>query len=277
MFSSAWTGRSIIWTARLGRSTMTDTAVSKALSLLGLFSETRSRLGLSEMATLSRLPKSTVLRLLTELEGEGFLAQDADTKLWGIGTRPLQLAELFRADLALDRHAKQHMRELAALSGEDVLLTISDRGQGMCISRERSAQPLRFESPLGSHQPLYTGSSRKVILAHRPDDEIERVIEQSGLKAYTTATITDPAALRGELDRIRRRGYAFSTGERYQGVAGIALPIFDGTSYAIASIAVVGPESRLSRARAMRLRGSIAEAAQAISTKTVNDYRGRLH
>ncbi|MQA27686.1 MAG: helix-turn-helix domain-containing protein [Micromonosporaceae bacterium] len=164
--ASMWTARSMIWTAgERRRPTMSDTAVGKAPSLLGLFTESRSRIGLSELATLSRLPKSTVQRLLSELEAEGFISQDADSRLWGIGTRPLRLAELFRADLALDKYAKPHMRHLADISGESVLLTIHDQGQGMCISRERSYQPLRFESPVGSHQPLYAGSSRKVILA----------------------------------------------------------------------------------------------------------------
>lgn len=254
---------------------MVGTAISKALGLLGLFSETRSRIGLSEMATLSRLPKSTVQRLLIELEAEGFVAQDADTRLWGIGTGPLRLAELFRADLALDQHAKLHMRELAALSDEDVLLTIDDHGHGVCISRERSAQPLRFESPLGSRQPLYAGSSRKVILAHRPDDEVERVIEMTGLKSYTTATITDPDELRAELRRIKRRGYALSDGERYRGVVGIGFPIIDQSGYAIASIAVVGPDSRFSRSRALGLRETISGAARAISAAIIDDHQQR--
>jgi len=47
--------------------------VSKALSLLNYFSRSQSHIGLSEMARLTGMNKTTVHRMLTELQDQGFV------------------------------------------------------------------------------------------------------------------------------------------------------------------------------------------------------------
>jgi hypothetical protein len=58
--------------------------------------------------------------------------------------------------------------------------------------------------------------------------------------------LTNPHALRAELDRIRRDGYALDRGEDNPAVCCVAAPVIDRQG-AVGSIAVLGPCTRLKR------------------------------
>ena len=58
-----------------------------------------------------------------------------------------------------------------------------------------------------------------------------------------------------ELQTVRRRGWASSSGEREAGVASVSAPVFGPDGRIAAAVSLSGPASRLGRARA-RLRGA---------------------
>jgi acetyl-CoA synthetase len=66
----------------------------------------------------------------------------------------------------------------------------------------------------------------KVVLAMAPPDVVERYV-QAGLRRFSSHTITDPDALREELDEIRRRGFAVEREEFHDDFCGIAAPVHD--------------------------------------------------
>jgi len=66
----------------------------------------------------------------------------------------------------------------------------------------------------------------KVVLARAPAAALERYLS-SGLKRFTEDTITDPDALRSELRRARRNGYAVDREEIAPDFCCIAAPLLD--------------------------------------------------
>ena len=74
--------------------------------------------------------------------------------------------------------------------------------------------------------------------------EIDRVLTPPLLQ-LARGTKTDPEALRVEISEIRRRGYALSCEETYDGAAGMAVPIFDHDGGILASLGVAGPVARV--------------------------------
>jgi DNA-binding IclR family transcriptional regulator len=112
---------------------------------------------------------------------------------------------------------------------------------------------------------LHSGASGKVILAYLNPEERARTIQEKGLKRLTANTITDPSALKKELEEIRRRGYAVSDQEIYQGVKAIAAPIFDFQGKITASLGVAGPRERLTVKKVVSLTPILKEAARRIS------------
>ena len=71
------------------------------------------------------------------------------------------------------------------------------------------------------------------------------------LKPYTARTITSHAALAAEVDRVRARGWADSTGEREDDLNAIAAPVWDSRDELLAILGVQGPAGRFNT-KAMR-------------------------
>ena len=93
--------------------------------------------------------------------------------------------------------------------------------------------------------------------------EAELVTHLRRLPRLASATITDPAALRRDLDRARELGYADSADEFEEGLNGVGAAIVDARGHAVAYLSLWGPRRpRPARAPA-RARPSRAAAAAA--------------
>ena len=77
-----------------------------------------------------------------------------------------------------------------------------------------------------------------------PRGEQEEYLSSQPLEALSELTITDPAALRAELDDIAASGYATSLGERVVGAASVAAPILGHDRSPVAVVSVGGPLER---------------------------------
>jgi len=66
-------------------------------------------------------------------------------------------------------------------------------------------------------------------LVHLPREELKKYLNSpKPLTRLTPRTITDPKKLLSELARVKKRGVAFSCGERVMdGLCAISAPIFD--------------------------------------------------
>jgi IclR family transcriptional regulator, acetate operon repressor len=88
----------------------------------------------------------------------------------------------------------------------------------------------------------------KAILAWLPEEAVQAAIDR-GLKAVTDRTLADADALRADLSRIRRRGYAIDDRENEEEVRCIAAPIFDHSDEVIGALSVSSLASRMKPAR----------------------------
>ena len=91
--------------------------------------------------------------------------------------------------------------------------------------------------------PAYCVASGKVLLAYQPVEVVNRVLRK--LRAFTPHTVTNPDALRAEIDAARICGYATNREGWRAGIAGAAAPVFVGRNNAIAALAIVGLADRL--------------------------------
>ena len=222
-------------------------ALERALAVLDLFGTEQPEWGTSEVARAAGLPVPTAHRILAALTGRMYLARDERTRRFRLGPAALDLGERARAVLDLRQAALPVLRRLARETDETALLTVpnGERDRSVCLERVESSQPLRLSVEPGRRLPLHAGASQKALLAFLGEEEIVRVMEGS-LERLCGATITDPEALRADLDEIRRRGWAISFEETNVGVWGVALPLVDEHGAAVAALGLAGPSARLS-------------------------------
>ncbi len=223
--------------------------LDKALRILLLFGTAQPEWGVAALAREAEMPKTTVYRILRVLQQHGFLVQDPDSRRFRLGLGILALGRRAYEGIELRRVAQPVMEQIAALSGETVLLQVldTDRQRVVCIERVQQGAGLRLILEVGTVAPLHAGCSAKALLAFLPDEEIEAVLERD-LPAITPHTITDPARLRRELEQVRHDDYALSFEETDIGVAGISVPVRDHLDRVIASLSISGPLTRMHRA-----------------------------
>jgi len=83
-----------------------------------------------------------------------------------------------------------------------------------------------------------------VHLVFEPDGGAAENLPEK-LERFTAKTIVDRDALRSQMTRIGESGYAVEQGEFIDDVNAVAVPVRDYTRSLVGTLAVVGPEHRL--------------------------------
>ncbi|MGB9594124.1 MAG: IclR family transcriptional regulator [Anaerolineae bacterium] len=220
-------------------------SVERAIAILQAFSRERPERGVSELARELGVHKSTVYRLLATLERRGLVARNPETERYRLGLELLTLAAQVVEHMDVREIARPHLRDLSERCQETVNLAVLHEGQVMDL--EQFAPPVRSVKNIGwvgRRMPPHCTAAGKVLLAHLPPDKLERFL-QSHLDRLTPRTITDPARLREELDRVRAQGYATAEEELEDGLNALAAPIHDHTGAVVAAVSLAGPAFRV--------------------------------
>jgi len=199
--------------------------------------------GVSELSERIDKPTSTIHDHLRTLESEEYLVKK-DGEYY-VGTRFLGVGEQARSRHKVYPIASEELDKLADQTGEHTNLMIEEHGKGIFLYKARGPDAVQLDTHAGMRVHLQTTALGKSILAFRPREEVEAIIERHGLPAVTETTITDEKELFDALDQIRERKYAYDDEERVKGMRCVAAPITNEEGRAIAAISVSGPKSRM--------------------------------
>jgi IclR family transcriptional regulator, acetate operon repressor len=101
-------------------------------------------------------------------------------------------------------------------------------------------------------------------MAHLSPDEVDAIM-QRGLTRYTDNTITDPAALRAELDSVRERGYSLNRCHYRPAVCAIGAAILNSQGRPVGGLCISMPASRYAEDNEKIWGGLVSAAARKIS------------
>ena len=235
--------------------------LDRMTSILEAFDQDDHGLGISELALRAGLPKSTVSRLVSTLVRQRYLERDG--KRIHLGLRLFELGQLAQQPRELRIAALPVMADLRNATGENVHLAIPDRGEMVCIGvmRGRSAAPRTIRT--GGRLPIHATALGKAVLAHSPPSDVEEVLA-SGLEAWTSRTIRDPAELRRQLVDLRRGALAAEVGEFAAGLSCAASAVFAPSGGLVGAVSVSGCTDRFD---ADRFAPAIRAAAQALTRR----------
>ena len=242
------------------------------MAILGAFDEQNLQLSLSEIAEALDLNTSTTHRMLQSLKAHGLVAQPDRSKSYTLGPEILRLARLATRSLDLQEIARPHIRRLRDTIGETVgLHALRSDLFRVVVDQAESRQALRRSyTELGEPIPLHQGAPGKAIFAFLDEDQREALLARP-LDPANDNTITDPDALRTDLDAARMRGYALSFGERVAGIHTVAVPIFDHTGGVTGALSVTGPAMRMPAERLETIAPTAIAVAHAVSSALGHD------
>jgi len=220
--------------------------IQRVLDILDTVAASPKPLSATEINDELNLPKATAHRLCAELEAQGYLLKRIDGKSYQPGNRLFDVAV---GVLASSRFGSTRHAILTALSekvGETCNIAYPD-GLYMAYSdRVETSAPLRLHFPIGMRVPLYCTASGKLYLSTLPKDRRKAVVNKLKLKPRAKNTITDPATLLAELDKIEKRQVSIDNQELYEDVIAIAVPIENRKGRFYSSLAIQAPVSRVS-------------------------------
>jgi DNA-binding IclR family transcriptional regulator len=236
-------------------------SVRRAAALLEAIAGSPVPQSAPDLAERCGLNRSTAWRILATLEDEGLVERDPATNRYSVGHRMARLATAGGESLA--RAARPHLADLSGRTGETVSLAVPRRLQLVYVDQVQAPHVMAADW-LGRPVPLHATSTGKALLAWLPDEELEPLLARP-LERFTGSTISDPARLRTELARVRRRGYATSRGELETALWGASAAVRDRDERVIAVVSVWGAEGRLREKGLEELGRGVAATAQAVA------------
>lgn len=241
-------------------------AVDKALKLLFLIAEIGrdGSVRISDLVERSQLSRPTVHRHLNSLIAFRLVEQSEERGYYRLGSGVLALSTRMTGRLGLKERALPYLRELSEQTRVTVHLGIRDGNSALYMEKIESEEPIRLASAVGQSSPLHSSGIGKALLAFSGEDVVARYIA-AGLKPIRPNTITTENALREEIARIRKRGYAVDNEENEAGVRCIAAPVFDHDEHVIASISIAATVYQISRRDVATLAPLVVECARRIS------------
>lgn len=229
-------------------------SVENALTVLEALA-TAQPIGVSALARLVDLDKNAVQRILLTLGQAGWARQGDDAE-WSITSRSLRVGTHYTSGLREVAHP--HLVRLQRETNETVVLFAREATTMVVLDSVDSSQALRMTVPIGMVVPLRQSAAFDAFLA---DDERSRLPATDG--------VPGPAALKA----VRRDGF-YVIDSVYPNAIAAGAPIYDPRGTPIATITIVGPKVRISRAQARNLGQRAATAAAVLSAPTPAIGRG---
>jgi len=173
------------------------------------------------------IPKSSLHALIGTLQDWGWVETDSSGRRFGLGVRALLVGTSYVDSDDIVAATRDALDWLSETVGETVHLGRLDGPDIVYLAKRESTHPLRLFSAIGRRLPAHATALGKVLLAERTEAELDRILPET-LARLSDNTITDRAALRKELDRTRRRGWARDNQENATGIRCLAVAVGGG-------------------------------------------------
>ncbi len=186
-------------------------SLHRGLTVLELLNQ-HNGAGVSELARLSGIPRSTTYRILENLCLAGYVRRDTESDTYVLTVKVGRLSEGFNDEAWIRQIARPLLRAL----GQDVVWPVcllTAHGTAMVVRESTDAESaLALDTYLpGTEVPLLTSASGLVYLAHCPPQRREALIEVLAASADQRDNLARNARLLNRLlSRTRAEGYALN-------------------------------------------------------------------
>ncbi|MGW3151559.1 IclR family transcriptional regulator [Streptomyces sp. NPDC001177] len=219
--------------------------VTRAFHVLRVLAEAGEPVSVTAIAATLTLPTSTVHRLLQIMREQGVVEMDPASRRYQPGAEMLRLGALITARHRITDLSRPYLVRLNDAVDENCQLGIllrRDRAM-MFAEQVQTRKALRFSTPMYVAQPLIWGCSGRVICAYLEAEEVNALLAEAEPSPVSQQPVPDFEDFMDDLDRIRRRGWDTTRGEKVADSVGFAAPVFDARGIA-GSLSITIPVTR---------------------------------
>ncbi|MFC8424013.1 IclR family transcriptional regulator C-terminal domain-containing protein [Streptomyces sp. NPDC057236] len=206
----------------------------RGLAVIRAFDAEHPALTLSEVARACEPTRAAARRFLLTLADLGYVHTDG--RLFRLAPRVLELGYSRLAGFTPPQLAEPHLERLVAQVRESSSLCVLDGDDVVYVARVPTSRTMTASITVGTRFPAHLTSVGRVILAGLPDAEIDDRPARADLRPHTSRTLVSADALRAELRRVRRQGYALVDQELEDGLRSVAAPVRDRDGEVVAGV-----------------------------------------
>ncbi|WP_290690314.1 MULTISPECIES: IclR family transcriptional regulator domain-containing protein [unclassified Haematobacter] len=252
-------------------------ALARGIEVLRLFSEHQPQVTTSEVAERTGLSRAAARRFLLTLTELGYLSNQQES--FSPLPKMLELGYSYLSTWNFREIVQPYLEEVVQELSENCSFAVLDGSDVVYLSRAEARRIVQSVTiSVGTRVPAAVSALGRVLLAHLPPAELNRILNPELLKPVTPRTITDPVLFAERLATVRDQGYALVEGEFEEGLISVAVPVFDAEGRAVAAINVGTP---MTRANAEQVKSqflpAIQRAAENISRAFVTRSRNVDH
>lgn len=246
-------------------------SVDRSFQILRQISENGCS-SISEISEDVGLSPGTVHTHLATLISNGFVQKEGEE--YKLGMEFIPFSERVRSQTDLFRAGKKEIEKLAHKYDAAAHLITEYQGKTLILyetfGKDAIGKEVHTKKRDEPQVHTHCTAGGKAILAHLPESRVDQIIDQHGLPAYTSHTITEKDTLYQELEQIRDQRYAVNNEEVVHGNQGIGAPIIDEHESVIGAISISGPANSW---RGKQLEDELARAV----IRSANNIEINLH
>lgn len=233
-------------------------SLESGLELVLVLAHHRRPMKLTAVAEQAGVSPAKAHRYLVSFIRAGFVAQDPDTGLYGMGPVALEFSLSCLATIEPISLATREAERLCAQTGHTVAVSVWGSFGPTVVRWEQPAQAVMVNVGLGSVFPLYRSATGRIFAAFMPADVI---------KGYVARTAQDPSedGVTESIEQVRQRGIARAEGDFMQGMSAFAAPVLDDRGRLVLALTVLGYKAGFDHRWSSPVVGALRDAATRLS------------
>jgi DNA-binding IclR family transcriptional regulator len=240
--------------------------IERTLSILETVAGCEHGLTNSDLSRRLKIPKSSASYILRVLERRGYLLRDESGR-YRLGLKLVTLTTSALTHLDVREVAKPVLERFLQKSRlSEAHLAVLDNGRAVYVEKvETPNNFIKMDIWVGHRLPVHTTAIGKALVAHLPEDEVLRILDERGMEKKTRRTITSPQKFLRELEKVRKYGFAVDDEENSDGVRCVAAPVFDASGKTIASLGTSTVIMQLDETHLPKIVKLVQSAAEKVS------------
>lgn len=208
-------------------------SVENGLSLMLVVAHHRRPMKLTDIADQAGISPAKAHRYLVSFVRSGFVSQDPETGLYGLGPAALEFSLSCLATIEPISLATKAAERLCVETGHTVAVSVWGSFGPTVVRWEQPSRPIMVNVGLGSVFPLLRSATGRIFAAFMDPALIEGYLRTNRHADQSTqATET--------LEQVRKRGIARAEGDFMEGMSAFAAPVFDDRGRLVLALTVLG-------------------------------------
>lgn len=247
---------------------MALSSFGKILTVLDLFSLSRSVINVDIISDELNLSKPTSYRYLKELVSAELLQRLSGTSGdYVLGSKIAVLDYISRTTDPLVQISTPFMQDIVERTEFSCLLTHLNYDSCIDLHDEVFKNSLLLSYGRGCPRPVYAGSSAKIMLAHLPKQQMLDYYRRYAPQLAQINFADNETDFLIRMKKIKKQGYYFSNGELDPNIAGLSVPVKFSSKEPSLALTLLASKNRFEFVNLQKLIEILQENAHLIEKK----------